>query len=472
MKRHLLCTALACLLTAPATFAASGAASPAVDHLAQALRLQTISYQDRDAIDYSAFTAFHRFLEDTYPGVHRALRRDVIADYSLLYTWPGTDPALEPVLFDAHYDVVPVEPGTEEEWTHPPFSGEVADGYLWGRGALDDKSTVIATMEAIESMLAAGYRPRRTLLFSVAHDEEIGGREGAANIAAHLAGKGVKLAYMVGEGGIVVEGNPMLPDRPMAMVSLAEKTYATLTLVARGEGGHSSMPVQDNAIVSLSRALATLQDNPFEPELVDPVRGMLETLGEEVGGMQGWLMTNTWLSKPLLLKIMAAERDTQGMVRSTTGITMFNAGVKENVIPQVAEAKVNFRLLPGTSVDDLIASVEKLIDDPRIGIRADTWKTSPPVADADAPAYATIANAIRAEVPDVVVTPALLSATTDTPHYRDLAPNIYRFHPITVGMDQTATIHGTDERIALDSIERSVAITRALVRAVGDSEGS
>ncbi|TXS94014.1 M20/M25/M40 family metallo-hydrolase [Parahaliea maris] len=441
--------------------------SSAAEHLSAAIQLATVSHQDQAQIDFAPFKDFLTFVETSYPLVHQKLQREVIADYSLLYTWPGTDAQLQPVLFDSHYDVVPIEPGTADDWTHPPFDGVIADGYLWGRGAIDDKATVISTLEAMETLLADGFEPARTLIFSFGHDEEIGGRNGAANIAAHLEGKNVKLAYMVAEGGIVVENNPMLPEKPMAMVNLAEKTYATLTLVARGQGGHSSMPVEDNAIVKLSRALATLQDNPFEPELIEPVSSMLRTVGEEVGGLQGWLLSNQWLSEPLLLSQLTKDRMSQGMVRSTTGITMFNAGVKENVIPQVAEAKVNFRLLPGVSVETLVARVGELIDDPSIRIESESWKTSPPVADMEGEGYSMIRSSINTALPEALVTPSLLMATTDTPHYQHLTRNIYRFHPVVVRLEQSAGVHGTDERIALESIDKAVALSSALIQGAG-----
>ncbi|GAB3292200.1 M20/M25/M40 family metallo-hydrolase [Parahaliea aestuarii] len=463
MKKSLLLAALVLSCNAAHTSASSAAAN----HLAEAIRLPTISHQDREQIDYAPFNAFLELLQQRYPTVHSQLQREVINQYSLLFTWPGSDPSLDPVLFDAHYDVVPIEPGTEDEWTHPPFAGEIADGFIWGRGALDDKASVIATLEGLEALLNEGFSPQRTLMFSFAHDEEIGGREGAAHIAQHLAAKDTRFAYMIGEGGMILEDDPALEGRPMAMINLAEKTYATLTLTARGAGGHSSMPTEDNAIVHLSRALATLQDNPFEPELTAPVSLMLETLGAETGGIGGFLMRNQWLGKPLILSNMAAERERQGMVRSTTAITMINAGIKENVIPQVAEAKVNFRLLPGTSTEALIERVEQLIDNPAISISSDRWKQSPPVADIDGPGYGVIRGALQDSAPTALPVPGLLMATTDTPHYRELAQDIYRFHPISVSLRQAASVHGTNERVSLQSIDQAVRISRALIMGAG-----
>ncbi|MBN7798324.1 M20/M25/M40 family metallo-hydrolase [Parahaliea mediterranea] len=467
MKKRLLLPLLATCLSFPSVSTMAAEPSATVRHLAEAIRIPTVSHQDRESIDYTQFQDFHRFLRDTYPLAHSRLQVDTIAGYSLLFTWPGSDPSLKPVLFDAHYDVVPVEPGTEQDWTYPAFEGRIADGYLWGRGALDDKASVIATLEALEQLLAGGYQPQRTLLFSFGHDEEIGGDDGARNISAHLKAKHGELEYMVAEGGLVLIDNPMLPGKSMAMINLAEKTYVTLTLSVSGEGGHSSMPVKDNAIVRLSRATAKLHDNPFEPRLISPISDMLEVLGAETGGFKGFAMRNQWLASPLLLSAMSEDRATQAMVRSTTAVTMFNAGVKENVIPQRAEAKVNFRLLPDTTVEALITSVRELIDDPAVDIAAEAWKTSPPVASMDTEAYRHLQTAINSVLPDALVVPGMLTATTDTPHYRELTPNIYRFHPFTVQMGDAGTIHGTDERISLDSADTAKDLSLALIQAAG-----
>lgn len=447
--------------------AATSASSPAVAHLARAIQIPTVSFQDRAQIDYAQFRAFLQFLEQTYPATFSSLQVERVAEYSLLLTWPGSEPELKPVLLDSHYDVVPIEPGTEQDWTHSPFAGAISEGFLWGRGALDDKASVIATLEAVEGLLREGFQPQRTLLFSFAHDEEIGGSEGAANIVRHLQEKGIELQYMIAEGGLIVAGNPLLPERDMAMIGLAEKTYVTLTLRAKGEGGHSSMPVRDNAIVRLSRALTRLHDNPFEAQLGPPVSDMLKIVGAEMGGFKGFMLENQWLSKPLLLSTMAKDPLSNAMIRTTTAVTMIDAGIKENVISQQAEAKVNFRLMPGFSPEQLLASVSDIIDDDRVEIEAQQWKPGPPVADINGEGYQRVKSAINASYPEALVVPSLLTATTDSPHYVDLAPQIYRFHPFSLHVSDSGSIHGTNERISLEAVERSVRISRALIESAG-----
>ncbi len=437
-----------------------------VERMAEALRFETVSFQNPDKINYQAFADFLAFIEQTYPRVFSTLSAERFSDYSLLLTWRGSQPELAPVLLDAHYDVVPIEQGTLQDWLHPPFAGVVADGYLWGRGALDDKMAVITSLEALERLLAAGYTPERTLYFSMVHDEEIGGHQGAAVVASALHERGVKFAYMVGEGGIVLPDNPMLAGKSMALVGLAEKTYITLHLTASGEGGHSSIPPRNNAAVSLARAVTKIHDNPLPVKLVEPVTDMLRVMGPEVGGLTGWLMRNQWLGAIPIAHQMAGDRTNNALVRSTSAVTMLDSGVKENVVPQKAHAVVNMRLLPGDKVDEVVASIVELIDDENIVVKLDSWGQSPPVADLNGEGYARISEAAARVFPESLIVPGMLTATTDTRHYQLVADEVYRFRAYRVSMSDSRSIHATNERLATDSLLRAIDFTEQLVLAV------
>lgn len=461
--KFIVAACLACVFTLPAP----GRAQSEIDRLAQAIRIPTVSYQKPRAIDSKAFADFINFLKSSYPKAFSELETETVNQFSMLLTWPGSDTTLRPVMFDSHYDVVPIEPGTEADWSHPPFAGNIAEGYLWGRGALDDKAAVIAYLEAIESLLEQGYRPARTLIFSFAHDEEIGGTEGAAAISALLQQRGVELEYFVGEGGVVVLGHPLLPDTPVALIGLAEKTYVTLNLTATGRGGHSSMPPQDSALAKLAKAVAAIHDNPFSPQLVSPVSDMFESLAPHVGGLKGFVFSNQWLTEALLVRQLEQDPVAASMVRTTSAVTMFNAGVKENVVPQQASAMVNFRLLPGDTVEALIARIRSLIADEDIRIEARAWRETPPVADKNAEGYRMLEGTIISHDADIVVAPSLLVATTDTGHYTPLSKNIYRFRAHTMPMADARSIHGTDERILVEGFRKAVPIVRSLLENVG-----
>lgn len=452
------------VLSLPALAGTQSKALPSeVANLVSAVQFKTISHQQVSEIDYSQFEQFLAFIKSSYPLTFAGLEVETVAQYSLLLTWHGTNKDLRPVLMDSHYDVVPIEPGTESDWQQSPFAGVIVDGYLWGRGAIDDKASVIATLEAIERLLAEGFQPERTLLFSLGHDEEIGGDNGAANISALIASKNIRLEYMIGEGGVIVDGHPLLGDELLAMVALAEKTYVTLTLTAKGQGGHSSQPPKDNSIVKLSKAVTALHENPFPASLESPVSDMFEALAPHVGGFMGFAFDNQWLTGGLLARQLSKDRINSTMVRNTTGVTMFNSGIKENVVPQTAEAKVNFRLLPGMSVEKLLVEVKAIINDPDIVVTPKSWKKTPPVADKNHVAYQKIEQSVLSVLPDAIVVPGLMTASSDTPHYANLTDNVYRFHAYTIGVNLASTIHGTDERIAVESVVNAVKITRKLI---------
>ena len=453
---------LALLLVIPAALGNTPA-----ENLAEAVRFKTISFQDRTQIDYQQFDALNAFLTETYPRVFSQLQVELVSGYSWLIRWPGTDKSLSPILFTAHTDVVPVEPGTEGDWSHPAFDGVVADGSVYGRGTLDDKQGVISLLEAAEQLLVEGYQPAREIVFAFGHDEEISGLQGAGVIAQRMKALGLEFDWMVDEGGLVLSDSPVLPGKSLAMINVAEKGYLTLTLTAQGAGGHSSSPPRVSTIGRLSSALAKIEANPFAPKLEEPVRTFLETLAPHVDQPNQFLFNNLWLTDWLVASQMAKETLTQPMVRTTTALTMFNAGVKENVIPQRAEAKVNFRLLPNDTPENVIAAIEAIIDDPNITISHDRWNQRPGIADMQGSGFEIISAAILSVYPEAVVVPSLLQATTDTRHYVGLARNQYRFHGTQMKPEQTGSIHGTDEYISIVSLEKTVAVAEAMLRLGG-----
>jgi carboxypeptidase PM20D1 len=451
-------------LVAVLALARPAAAGEAATRLAEAVRYKTISYQDRSRIDTGEFNQLLGFLRASFPLVFSRLQVETVADYSLLIRWPGSDPAAPDILFTAHTDVVPIEPGTEQDWTHPPFAGVIADGRIYGRGTLDDKVGVLSLLEAAEALLAAGFEPRGDIVLAFGHDEEIGGEQGAAALAARMREQGMHFSWMVDEGGFVVADNPTLPGVSVATVNVAEKGYLTLTLTATGDGGHSSMPLPVSTIGRLAAALDTIERNPFPPRLVEPVRAMLERMAPHAGTAQRLVLENLWLTDFLVAEQMTGNRVTNAYVRTTTALTMFNAGVKENVVPQRAEARVNFRLLPGDTPEYVVQTIEELIDDPAIEISYDRWQNVPPVADYEGGGFPVIEQAIANSYPDTLVTPGLLMATTDTRHYIDLADDQYRFHGMLVTTRQTGSVHGTDEYIDIASYEKAIAVARDMMR--------
>lgn len=449
------------LLALPGHVAAN---DPATERLAEAVRFRTISYQDLGLIDYGEFERFHTFLRASFPRVFASLEVETVNEHSLLLHWRGADQTLEPILFTAHMDVVPIEPGTEQDWPHPPFAGAVSEGRIHGRGTLDDKQGLMGLLEAAQQLLEEGYRPQRSVVFAFGHDEEIGGDDGARKLAERMRERDWYFAWMVDEGGMVVSGNPLLPERDVALINIAEKAYVTLTLVATGEGGHSSRPPPVSTIGRLSAALARIEQNPFPPRLPGPVVAMLEGMAPHMSQPERFIFNNLWLTGGLVAGRMSEDQLTNSFVRSTTALTMFNAGVKENVVPQRAEAKVNFRLLPGDTPAQLLARIEEIVDDPEIEILTNDWDSVPPVADPEGPGFEVISEAVSAVYPEALVVPSLLTATTDTRHYVGLAADQYRFHGMLIDAAQASSVHGTGEYIGVQSYLDSIAVAREMLR--------
>ena len=425
-----------------------------VARLAEAVQIPTISSLLKQPQGEQPFLAFQRFLASQFPLVHQHLDKETINDYSLLYTWQGKQPELKPILLLSHIDVVPVEPGTEYDWQQPAFAGVIDGGYVWGRGVWDDKSTLMASLEAVELMLAAGVQPQRTLMLAFGHDEEIGGQQGAVATAALLEGRGVEFEFVLDEGANISEGRFGVAE-PVALVSVAEKGYLTLELTAAGPGGHSSVPPAMTAVGRLSRAVDKLQNQPLEAAMNAPTIAMFEALGADLPFVPRMLWANRWLFEPVIINEMVKDKLTAALVRTTTAPTMLSAGVKENVLPQSAQATVNFRLAPGDSSADVLARVQQIIDDDQVEvvIAGDIHSEPSTVATTESYGYQQISLAARQVVPDLKVVPFLLFGATDSRHYQAVSKAIYKFSAIQLAAGEDSNIHGTNERIPVAGYE-------------------
>jgi carboxypeptidase PM20D1 len=431
--------------------------------LSQAVQYRTVSQEPSNG-SFDEFLKFHKFLQESFPATHKTLTKEVVGDFSLLFTWKGQNEQLKPILLMGHMDVVPVDPPTENKWTYPPFSGEIADGYIWGRGTMDDKVSVIGILEAVEQLLALGFQPQRTVYLAFGHDEEIGGPNGAVKIAALLDSRKVDLEYVLDEGGNITNGIIPGVAQPVALVGIAEKGYLSLELTVESSGGHSSIPPSDAAIGILSSAIYKLQTTPFPTRLTEPTLKLLEFIGPELPWMQRMALSNLWLFEPWVRKHLEKSPVGTAMIRTTQAPTIFEAGIKENVLPTKARSVVNFRLLPGDTIATVRSRVRKIIGDPQIEVTPLSVRMEPsPISDIESEAFGKLHSAIRQIEPTPLVAPALLVAATDSRHYSKLTKNIFRFLPISLGLEDTRRYHGTDERISIKDYERCVRFYATLM---------
>lgn len=436
----------------------------AAEHLSAVVRVETVTI-DREEFNPQVFFQLHRTLEGLYPLLHQQLKKEIISEATLLYTWQGSDPDLKPVLFAAHQDVVPADRQTLSAWTHPPFSGAIADGYIWGRGTMDIKSQMIAVMEAVEKLLAEGFVPARTIMLGFGQDEEIGGKRGAAMIVQTLQERGIRLAALLDEGGSITHGTLPGVAGPVALVGTAEKGHVTLRLHTEATPGHSAMPGKDTAIGRLARALARLDANP-QPARLKALQRLYANLGPAASfGMQ-FVFANLWFFRPVVQRQVEENPQSNATIRTTTALTMVNAGVKENVLPHSASAIVNMRLLPGDSIATVCSRVRKIIGDEKVlfePVENGYWEASP-VSETETAAFKLLSLAIRRVFDNVPVTPYLVLGATDARYYAPVSDAVYRFTPFVASKADLNRMHGIDERLSVEGMGKMVVFFHELIR--------
>jgi carboxypeptidase PM20D1 len=434
----------------------------AATHLSEAIRIRTISHQEAAANDPGEWDRLHAWLEQTYPAAHAAMTRTVVAGHTLVYTWRGRDPALSPFILLAHQDVVPVTEGTEGEWKHPPFDGVVADGAVWGRGAVDDKGSLVATFEALEALAASGFVPRRTLILVSGHDEEAGG-SGAQAAAQWLRSQGVRAEFALDEGLLVVADLPIV-SQPAALIGVGEKGYATLVVTAPAKGGHSSAPPKETGAETLARAVLAITGKPFPLEFKGPAADMVRGLAPHADWPVRMAVANEWLFRPLLVSQIAGTPVGAASLHTTIAPTMLRGSPKENVLPQDATAWINYRIAPQDTAAGVLERAREATRglDVRLAWERGQAYDAAPVSSTSSDAYRLIAT-LAADGGKVPVAPALVTATTDSRHLVGIANDIYRFQPVVASLREVEMIHGTNEHLTLDNLGRMCSFYARLV---------
>ncbi len=435
---------------------------PAVDRFRELLRFPTYSHEGAPGVD-DAFAGFHAALERLFPLVHEHLEREVVAEHTLLYRWRGAGDGLPAVLM-AHQDVVAVD--DDSRWTHPPFAAElVGEGdelSIWARGALDDKASLVAILEAVESQLAAGYRPANDVYLAFGHDEEAGGT-GIERLVAVLGERGLRPWLVLDEGGAVMD--QLLPGLgPTAVVGVTEKGMMNVELVVEQSGGHAAIPLPGGSTAVLARAILRLENQPREPYLIDPVVGLLESMGARLGGPRGWMLRKAGrFRKPLAKTLARMSPQLAAMTRTTRAVTQLRGSSSRNVVPERASATINSRILPGETVESAIADIVATIDDPAVQVRLLEGADPAPVSPSEGPAWDAIAASIREVFPDAAVAPYVMLQASDSRHFSAISENVYRFLPFDLRQEELESIHGIDERIRVSTYRRAIDFYTALV---------
>ncbi len=426
--------------------------------LSKLIKVETIS--SRESKDISKFSGFHEVLRETYPNLFKTAEVENF-DGSLLLKWKGTDPSLKPVMLMNHHDVVEAS----GEWTHPAFSGAIADGKVWGRGTLDTKGGLAMMLQAAEELISEGFTPKRDTYFVTACTEEIGG-EGGDIISRELEKRNIRFHMVLDEGGMILHDPIGGADGTFAMVGVGEKGYVDLKFIAKSNGGHASAPGKNTPLVRLGKFMAEAEKAAcFDVYMSDTVKEMLSRFAPTMSGIMKTACGNVDSFKPVLKKVMPMISPAgAAMLRTTLAFTMSKGSDGANVIPQEAWVVGNMRFShhqgKKASVDAITALAKKydietvIIDD---GIESD-------ITDFKGEAFRFIEKAVTAVFPSYKAVPYIMNAATDSRYFCRVCDSCLRFVPFKIDKQQLDSVHGIDENVDIATLAPAVDFYRYVIK--------
>ena len=432
----------------------------AIAHLQALIRSKTISYRDKELEDEAEFEKLESLLPQLFPHVSEVCTLIKPGPRSLLFHWKGKS-ADKPGVLMAHYDVVPVN---EEAWDKPAFEAIIEDGVMWGRGTLDTKGTLLGVLEASDNLIAQGFTPVHDLYLAFAGDEEISG-DGAPAIVRWFQEHHIQPDFVLDEGGAVVENVFPGVKIPSAMVGIGEKGPMDVKLVLDSRGGHASTPPPHTPVGELAQAITRIENHPFPFQLTPPAAEMFDTLGRRSSFLFRVIFANLWCFRPVLnLICRMSGGELNALVRTTVAFTQMQGGAASNVLPPHAWAGANLRLIGADTVESAKAYLEKVIANSKIKVEVVHGMNPSRVSTTDCEPWQRLSAAIRGTWTDAVVSPYLMLACSDSRHYGVLSDHVYRFSAMALSKEERGMIHANNERIPLDTIEKTVQFYQRLIR--------
>ncbi len=425
--------------------------------LSAMVRHETVASREEPCVE--KFLAFHRLLEELFPLVHRHLEKTEI-DGNLLYYWKGRS-AQRPIVLMAHQDVVPAE----GEWMHAPYSGDIADGLVWGRGSADTKCSLMAFLQAAEELLAQGYVPAQDVYLSSSCTEEFGG-DGASKLVAELRRRGVRPWLVCDEGGGIIS-EPVGGIRGnFAMVGVFEKGMANVKFTACSDGGHASAPPRHSPVTRLADFVHGVEKkSPFRMKLLPEVSGMFRKLAPYAGFPLRLVFGNLWLFGPLLKRLMPMiSPQAAAMLRTTIAFTMQSGSEACNVLPQEAAVWANLRFIPHQGKDESLCRIRDRAA--RHGLETEVILASDysPSLDIHGPAWQQVERTIAASFSGLPAVPYVVTGGTDARFYQEICDNCVRFSPVIYGPAQLRGMHGLNETIGVDCLPGAVDFYKNLIQ--------
>lgn len=446
------------------------------DKLGRAIRVPTVSVRGQEPGSAPAFAALRELIAGEWPHARDVLDVELVSG-ALLMTWSGSDRSLadHPAVFMAHQDVVGItgiDPATVTPetpapgWAFPPFSGEISEGVVRGRGALDDKGSLCALMEALDRLAASGHRPARDIVVSLGCDEEQDGSSARA-VAEVLRERGIRPWIVLDEGGAVVEGAlPGVPGR-IAVVGVSEKGVVDLRLTASDAGGHASTPPRRGATFRLARAITRIEHHPFPVRLSEPVIAMLELAAPHAEGPLAKVYARARTLGPAIARVLAASgAETAALVRTTVAVTQLSGSAGLNVLATSASAGLNVRVAVGENLKGTLARIRRVVRDPAVSVEVVSASEPSPVSPSQGAQWEALNGALATSHPGAVLLPYVQLSASDSRHFTGISDHVYRFTPFEMSADERATIHGPDERIRVGALQDGVVFYEALMRTI------
>lgn len=461
----------------------------AVKRLSEAIQIPTVSTVEYSETNFVPFVQFQQFLQASYPQIYKTLETTTVNEHGLVFHWKGKDSSKKPLLFLSHYDVVPInnydfnnppaytpvfnlsEKATpltdyQNSWTYPPFSGAVNHGRIYGRGTLDMKGMLISIMEASDQLLVEGYQPEQDIYFAFGHDEEVSGRQGALKIADYFKQKNIEFGAVYDEGGYVVSPQSVIKsiDKAIALVGVAEKGFLTLQITVKGTGGHSSMPPKKGSLVLAAEIIDKLNTQQMPALVTQPIEYFLKNVGGSMDFKSQLAISNQWLLKGLLIKSLENDAASNALIRTTTALTMIHSSDAPNVLSATTELTVNFRILQGNSVEDILNHVKDICTNYDVDYKVISSREPSKISDINGEAYKKVEKTIAEIYPNAIISSYLTIGGTDAYKYEIVSDNVFRFMPVEINQFDQRLIHNDNESITIDNYMRMIHYFKLLMK--------
>lgn len=441
-------------------------AEKVIQNFSSIIKFDTVGYADTSKIKKDEFIGVHKFLETAYPLCNKAMEKEVISELSLLYKWPGSGSDKLPIMLMAHIDVVPAITGSGDKWDHEPFSGHIDDKYVWGRGTLDTKNLITAYMDAAEYLLGKGFTPDRDIYFCFEQDEETMGGLGSAVISKMLEERGVKLEFVLDEGGEFADGAEFgAPGVTLATMGVFEKGYVDIHVTSDSRGGHSSAPGKSTSLGRVSTAISAIEHNQFEADICPPLEKLLLSIKDDitVEPLAGY-MKDYSANKQKIADYLCLDDSLAPLVHTTTAPTMISGGSPApNVLTQMVQATVNFRIAAGMTAEMVEKHCQDVTNSDEVTCKMDKFVNPSNISKIEGESYDFIKEAIEDHFAEVKFVPTLMVGGTDARFFENICECCYRIPAIYQDPELFSTIHAANERCEKDGYVYSVKLFISII---------